>query len=122
VSFGGVAVIGLLLAVAACARAVDPLPGYVRASVEERAELMRAIADYYGVRGRAFVSGEATTRLATFPKLEPARIYVHGTSAVAFVHGWEIWNYNLGLNRDARRGWRVPLQGPARLSRAGSTG
>ena len=85
-SFGGVAVIGLLLAVAACARAVDPLPGYVRASVEERAELMRAIADYYGVRGRAFVSGEATTRLATFPKLEPARIYVHGTSAVAFVH------------------------------------
>ena len=115
----------LALAVAACARVVDPLPGYTRASGEERAPLIRAIADYYTVRGRAFVLGDPAVLFAVYPKLaqgedvrnginldasrvvlwrevdvtkvehvleshEPARIYVKGDRAVAFVHGTEM--------------------------------
>jgi hypothetical protein len=123
--------VALALAAGGCARAVDPLPGYARASGEERASLMRAVADYYTVRERVFVSGDATSLFAACPRLaqgedlreginldafrvphlrdlgvtdvsddlegyEPARVYVKGTSAVAFVHGWEIWRYPRG--------------------------
>jgi hypothetical protein len=124
-------VLALVLIATACAPAIDPLPGFTRAAGEERATLVRAIADYYTVRERAFVSGDMASLFAAYPKLahgedvregvnldafwvphmrdlgvadvsddlegyEPARVYVRGTAAVAFVHGWEIWYYPRG--------------------------
>ena len=121
----------LLVLIAGCACAADPLPGYRRASSEEHGSLMRAVSDYYAVRAHAFVSGDAAALFAAYPKLqqgadlreginldgfwvphmreldvadvtddlegyEPARFYVKETAAVAFVHGWEIWNYPRG--------------------------
>lgn len=118
------ALLTLALAVASCARPVDPLPGYTRASGEELASLTRAVADYYTVRARAFVAGDPAVLFAVYPGLaegedvrnginldafrlvgwrelevtkvehrlqsyEPARIYLKGASAVAFVHGSE---------------------------------
>ena len=68
-SVGRVGVLALLLALAACARLADPLPGYARASDEDRAALMRAVSDYYTVRARAFVSGDAAVLFAAYPKL-----------------------------------------------------
>jgi len=121
----------VLVLIAGCVRSVDPLPGYRRASSEEHASLMRAVSDYYSVRSRAFVSGDAAVLFAAYPKLqhgedvregvnldgfwaphmrelgvvdvtddlegyEAARFYVKEMAAVAFVHGWEIWNYPRG--------------------------
>jgi hypothetical protein len=121
----------LSVVVSACGRAVDPMPGYRRASSEEHASLMRAVSDYYSIRSHVFVSGDAAALFAAYPKLrqgedlreginldgfwvphmrelgvvdvtddlegyEAARFYVKEMAAVAFVHGWEIWNYPRG--------------------------
>ncbi|HKY49944.1 MAG TPA: hypothetical protein VJP45_01690 [Candidatus Limnocylindria bacterium] len=59
----------LIVAAAACVSATDPLPGFVRAAGEERASLVRAVADYYTVRGRAFVSGHLRDLYVAYPKL-----------------------------------------------------
>jgi hypothetical protein len=126
-----IVILAAVLVATACAPADDALPGLTRASGEERATLLRAIADYYTVRERAFVSGDMASLLAAYPKLahgedvreginldafwaphlrdlgvadvsddlegyEPARVYVRGNAAVAFVHGWEIWYYPRG--------------------------
>lgn len=74
----------LALAAGACARAVDPLPGYTRASGEERASLMRAIADYYTVRGRAFVLGDPAVLFAVYPKLAQGEDVRNGINLDAF--------------------------------------
>lgn len=59
--------LALVLSVA-CSRG-DALPGYTRATGDERAALMRAVADYYAVRERAFVSGDSRTLFAAYPRL-----------------------------------------------------
>jgi len=126
-----IAVVVLFVTVSACGRSEDPLPGFRRASSEERAALMRSVLDYYALRARAFISGEPGALFLAYPKLqqgqdlreginldgfwvphmreldvvdvtddlegyEAARFYVKQSAAVAFVHGWEIWNYPRG--------------------------
>ncbi|MGH2491400.1 MAG: hypothetical protein ACRDF9_07815 [Candidatus Limnocylindria bacterium] len=63
----------MILVLSGCARAVDqlpdPLPGYARASADERAALVRAVADYYTVRQRAVKFGDAAVVFAAYPKL-----------------------------------------------------
>ncbi|HEY9325968.1 MAG TPA: hypothetical protein VIS26_05310 [Candidatus Limnocylindria bacterium] len=121
----------LLCVLAGCACSADPLPGYRSASSEEHAALVRAVSEYYALRARVFVSGDAAALFAAYPKLqhgedlreginldgfwvphmreldvvdvsddlegyEAARFYVKETAAVAFVHGWETWNYPRG--------------------------
>lgn len=87
--WGRIVTIALALAVSACALYVDPLPGYRRASGEERATLMRALADYYTVRGRAFVSGDAAILFAAYPKLAQGEDVREGINLDAFhLPGW----------------------------------
>jgi hypothetical protein len=60
--------VALVLAVAACA-APDPLPGYAPASAVEREHVVAVIYDYFGMRERAAVSGDATELFAAHPTL-----------------------------------------------------
>lgn len=59
----------LLLVLVGCAQRVDVLPGYTRASASEHASLLRAVSDYYTLRARAFVLGDASVLTAAYPKL-----------------------------------------------------
>ena len=60
--------VALVLAVAACA-APDPLPGYVPASAVERAAVVAVIHEYFAMRERAAVSGDATELFVAHPTL-----------------------------------------------------
>jgi hypothetical protein len=78
----------LVFAVVACAPP-DPLPGYTRASAEQHATLMRAVSDYYTVRERAFVSGDASVLFAAFPKLAQGQDIREGINLDALhLPGW----------------------------------
>jgi hypothetical protein len=58
----------LTFALAACA-APDPLPGYAPASAVERESVVAVIYDYFAMRERAAVSGDATELFAAHPTL-----------------------------------------------------
>jgi hypothetical protein len=65
-------VVALVFAVAACAACAappDPLPGYVPASAVERASVVAVIYDYFAMRERAAVSGNAAEIFAAHPTL-----------------------------------------------------
>jgi hypothetical protein len=64
----GPSLVALLLAAAACA-APDPLPGYAPASAVERSSVVAVIYDYFAMRERAAVSGDATELFAAHPTL-----------------------------------------------------
>lgn len=60
--------VALAFAVAACAPP-DPLPGYAPASAVERAFVIAVIYDYFAMRERAAVSGDATELFEAHPAL-----------------------------------------------------
>jgi hypothetical protein len=146
-----------VIAAAACVRASDPLPGYVPASAEERASVVRTVEDYFAMRERAAVTGDATELFTAYPALaqhedrregintetffvervhlsrtmpkefappeimymshllesyHPIGVFVRADSAVAFVHGLELFQYTVGghgggeifVRLDLRRG------------------
>lgn len=64
----GLFLIALLFGAVACA-APDPLPGYAPASAVERASVLAVIYDYFAMRERAAVSGDATELFAAHPTL-----------------------------------------------------
>ncbi len=74
----------LLVAGVVCAPA-DPLPGYVRASVEVRTAVLRTIEDYYAMRERAAVSGDLAELFAAFPDLARDRDRRQGVNNEAFL-------------------------------------
>lgn len=63
-----VVVLFLVFAGVACA-APDPLPGYAPASAVERRSVIAVIYDYFAMRERAAVSGDATELFAAHPTL-----------------------------------------------------
>ena len=64
----GLPVVVLVFAAVACA-APDPLPGYAPASAVERGSVVAVIYDYFAMRERAAVSGDATELFAAHPTL-----------------------------------------------------
>jgi hypothetical protein len=78
------AVVALALVVMSCARPVDPLPGYTRASSEERASLFRATADYYALRERAALIGDAAVLFAVYPQLAEGEDRSRGVNTDGF--------------------------------------
>jgi len=61
-------VVALVFAVAACAPP-DPLPGYAPASAVERTFVIPVIYEYFAMRERAAVSGDATELFEAYPAL-----------------------------------------------------
>jgi hypothetical protein len=64
----GLSVVALVFSAVACA-APDSLPGYAPASAVERASVVAVIYDYFAMRERAAVSGDATELFAAHPTL-----------------------------------------------------
>jgi hypothetical protein len=61
--------LALVMAATACVHASDPLPGYVVAPAEERASIVRTIEEYFAMRERAAVTGDAVELFTAFPAL-----------------------------------------------------
>ena len=81
---GLLTVVALAVAVLSCARAIDPLPGYRRASEAERAAVLRVIADYYTRRERAALTGDASVLFSAYPQLADGEDRARGVNADAF--------------------------------------
>lgn len=81
---GLLATVALASVVMSCAPSVDPLPGYTRASLEERASLLRVIADYYALRERAALVGDASVLFAVYPRLADGENRSTGVNADGF--------------------------------------
>jgi hypothetical protein len=64
----GLPAVALFFVAMACA-APDPLPGYAPASAVERRSVVAVIYDYFAMRERAAVSGDATELFAAHPTL-----------------------------------------------------
>lgn len=83
-----IAGLAMILVLSACARGVDqlpdPLPEYTRASADERAALVGAVADYYTVRQRAVKFGDAAVVFAAYPKLAQGESLREGINLDAF--------------------------------------
>jgi hypothetical protein len=65
----GRAVLALVIAATACVRASEPLPGYTPAPAKERASVVYTVEDYYAMRERAAVTGDATELFTAHPAL-----------------------------------------------------
>jgi hypothetical protein len=63
-----IVVVALVFATA-CACAADPLTGYVTASADDRASVVRTIESYFAMRERAAVSGDVTELFNAYPAL-----------------------------------------------------
>lgn len=62
----------------------DPLPGYTPASADAQVALVRAVADYYTVRRRAVLVGDASVMFAAYPKLAHGEDLREGINLDAF--------------------------------------
>lgn len=62
----------------------DPLPGYAPASASERASVVGAIYDYFAMRQRAAVTGDATELFEAYPALAQHEDRRQGINTEAF--------------------------------------
>jgi hypothetical protein len=82
------AAVAFFLLLAGCTRGADrrpdPLPDYTRASGAEHAAIARAVADYYVVRQRAVMLGDASALFGVYPKLAKGEDLRQGLNLDAF--------------------------------------
>ena len=62
----------------------DPLPGYGAATVDERAQIMSVVEDYYLVRTQAIAAGDAAVLYVRYPLLATAEDRARGVNTDAW--------------------------------------
>jgi hypothetical protein len=73
-----------IVIVAACAKP-DPYPGYVRASDDVRAAVVRVVEDYYATRTRAAAARDAAVLFSAYPEIATGEDRSRGINADGFL-------------------------------------